>query len=937
MLYLPKPRMEERQMLYSLEGMWKADLGDGRRYDMKLPGTLDESGIGGPDEGKDPCHPDGEAENGALAGDEVILTRFTRKHTFEGEARLTSRVCFELPPGKRVFLEAERARCLRLLLDGQEIPPFREPSVSTPQVFELTKHWRRGAESGYEAAGEDSHELTLLSDNSYPGMPRADIVYSSAATDETQTNWNGVLGYLRLRLEEPVFLEAVRVYPAGDRVTVKMSVCADAPWRGRIGVCSGALGKAAALEAAGERGRTEIVLEGLTLAETSGRWDEYEGKLQELTVRLEAEHHREAGEEGSRKAAGRESLVSEKTVSFGIRDFGADERGRLALNGRSIFLRGETNCAVFPETGYCPMSEEAWREILKTYRSYGVNCVRFHSHCPPEAAFAAADRMGMLMQPELSCWNPRDAFETEESFECYRRELTEILRMLANHPSFVMLTFGNELQLSERGLERMRSLLALAKELDSTRLYAGGSNLYYGGRGCDEDSDFYTAQSFGKMDLRGTFMNMEGYINRCYPDGMHNYDKTVEKLRETCEKPVFGFEAGQFEVLPDFRELEEFRGITDPANLRRIRERVEERGLTAVWDRYVEATGELALICYREEVEAVLRTEGMSGISLLGLQDFPGQGTALVGMLNAHLEPKPFSFARPEAFRAFFRPCQPLALLSGYTYETRERLTAEIKVANYGKEALEGELCCNLVCGAFEREFKGGWVSCPAGKLTAVGRTDFSLEDVPAPARLELTVAVGDVKSRCFVWVYPPVRPVCPETVHETAHFDGEAERVLEAGGTVYLTPPSTKEALPLSVQAQFSTDFWSVGTFSGQAGTMGQLIRENHPIFRDFPTEFHTDWQWWPMASSRAVLLPGQYESIVTMLDSYAYLRPLTQLLECRCGSGRLLFSSMGLQDLQEYPEARALLASVYRYLGSPDFEPAQEIGPEVWRKLVV
>ena len=116
----------------------------------------------------------------------------------------------------------------------------------------------------------------------------------------------------------------------------------------------------------------------------------------------------------------------------------------------------------------------------------------------------------------------------------------------------------------------------------------------------------------------------------------------------------------------------------------------------------------------------------------------------------------------------------------------------------------------------------------------------------------------------------------------------------------------------------------------------MGQLIRESHPVFRDFPTEFHTDWQWWPMASARAVLLPGQYESIVTVLDSYAYLRPMTQLLECRCGRGRLLFSSMGLQDLQEYPEARALLASVYGYLGSPDFAPVQKIGPEVWRELV-
>ena len=159
---------------------------------------------------------------------------------------------------------------------------------------------------------------------------------------------------------------------------------------------------------------------------------------------------------------------------------------------------------------------------------------------------------------------------------------------------------------------------------------------------------------------------------------------------------------------------------------------------------------------------------------------------------------------------------------------------------------------------------------------------------------------------------------------------------MLEAGGKVYLSPPSTKEALPSSIQAQFTTDFWSVGTFPGQEGGMGQLIDETHPIFRNFPTEFHTNWQWWPMASQRAVILPRPYQAIVTQMDSYAFLRPMTQLLECRCGKGKLLFSTMGLQNLQEYPEARALLDSIYRYMDSPEFEPGQEIEWEVLETLV-
>lgn len=116
----------------------------------------------------------------------------------------------------------------------------------------------------------------------------------------------------------------------------------------------------------------------------------------------------------------------------------------------------------------------------------------------------------------------------------------------------------------------------------------------------------------------------------------------------------------------------------------------------------------------------------------------------------------------------------------------------------------------------------------------------------------------------------------------------------------------------------------------------MGQLIEENHPLFQDFPTEFHTNWQWWVMAAQRAVILPERIKTIVAELDSYAYLRPMAQLLECRCGNGRLFFSSLGLHNLQQYPECRALLRSIYAYLDSEDFSPADQIGEDVIAGLV-
>ena len=116
----------------------------------------------------------------------------------------------------------------------------------------------------------------------------------------------------------------------------------------------------------------------------------------------------------------------------------------------------------------------------------------------------------------------------------------------------------------------------------------------------------------------------------------------------------------------------------------------------------------------------------------------------------------------------------------------------------------------------------------------------------------------------------------------------------------------------------------------------MGQLIDAAHPLFTSFPTESHTDWQWWPMANRRAFVLPRPMQAIVAELNSYAYLRPMAQLLECRCHGGRLLLSSLGLHELQQYPEARALQQAVYAYLAAPGPLPAQEMTVEEVRALV-
>lgn len=881
-----------------LSGIWHCRI-PGQSADVFLPGTLDENEIGYPDISAAQWHPDNTVNEKLIQNDGIIATRFTRKYQYEGAAEFTRSLNTDTPKGKRIFLEAERARCLKLKVNGSSVPAHIPQTIVTPHVFELTGL----------LTGKDT--FTLISDNRYPGLPYGDITCSSTATNETQTNWNGILGYIRLRIEESVFIQSVRVYPQKDTVDVHLTFDADCTWQGVVFIESEALITTEEITVSIIDGIQEVQITGLKLSNDVNRWDIEEDHRYLLTVRGDG--------------------LEPKTVTFGIREFSHAD-GHFQLNGRRIFLRSESNCAVFPETGYSPMTIGEWTKILKVYHSYGVNCMRFHSHIPPDAAFEAADQLGMLMQPELSNWNPRNAFETEESYRYYLLELEQVILHLANHPSFVMLTLGNELHAGELGHRRMDELLDTAHALDNTRLYANASNDHYGQCGCDLKSDFYTAMRHRQEELRLTSEGMSGPLNHRYPDAKLDYSKTIDQIRTYYERPVFSFEVGQYEILPDFGELNDFQGVTRPDNLECIRRNVKEKGMEQLWHQQIEATGELSLLCYRAEVEAALRTEDLSGISLLGLQDFPGQGTALVGMLNSHLNPKPYAFAQPERFHAFFRDVLPLALLEKYTYESGDRLIAPIRVANYGKTDIHGSLRYKI--HNMEGELPGITVSC--GGVRDVGIIEIPFDDISEATRMTLVVEFAGNVNSYPIWVYPQVQPRCPSSIYETEHFDDRAEEILKQGGIVYLTPQSDQNCIPQSIQAQFSTDFWSVGTFLSQDGGMGQLINDEHPIFQHFPTERHTNWQWWPMANRRAFILPESLKTIISEMDSYAYLRPMAKLFEGRCYSGRILVSSMGLQELMQYTEARAFQYAIYRYLSSEMFVPHQQLDPLMLRTLV-
>lgn len=413
------------QTTMDLSGLWEVRLGDGAPATVHLPGTLEENGLG-------------EPETPALE------SRLTRRFRWEGEAVFSREVTLPDHPGRRLILEAERARQLRLTVDGQPVPTL-QGTLSTPYLFELTRWAGRRV------------RLCLLSDNRYPGWPREEIVHASAATDETQTNWNGLLGRLCVHSVADFWVRSVRVYPHGRTLDAAVDLAVprqalDAVGDGELVLEGPALARPFCLlrrdwqPESLRQGLCTLWCRDLPVAPEAPLWEEACGALTQITASLVLD--------------GR--TVSRARADFGLRTFGADG-GRLTLNGRVFLLRGEANCCVFPETGHPPMTTGAWREVLGRYRAYGVNCLRFHSWCPPEAAFAAADELGMLLQPELSDWNCTNALETPHSAAYYEAELRQILFCYANHPSFVMLTLGNELCTGEEGHRRMAELVRPAR------------------------------------------------------------------------------------------------------------------------------------------------------------------------------------------------------------------------------------------------------------------------------------------------------------------------------------------------------------------------------------------------------------------------------------------------------------------------------------------
>ena len=829
----------------SLAGEWKVTLGDAKEVKRAmLPGTIDTNHLG------------------FAPSDTTETTHLTRLYAYKGKATYSRTI--EIPRQWKkgaVELFLERTKPTWVYLDGKLVDSCNY--ISTPQRYILPR-----LKSG-------KHQLDIVVDNSR-GVPEQVYGSSHAYTEDTQTNWNGIIGEIKL------------------------------------GVRSEELG----------------VLRGRAVSPMD--MEKYQGRLTPNS-RLQ-------------------------TPNFEIRG------AHFYADGHPVFLRGKHDAAVWPLTGHVDMTVEGWMKYLSTCKEYGINHVRFHSWCPPEAAFVAADKLGIYLQPELPFWGSFDD-KDEVLMKFLHQEGENILREYGHHPSFRMMALGNELWGS---IDKMKEFVDDFRKIAPDKYYTFGSNYYLGYQGVKEGMDYFTTcriggEGWGKYNThtRGSFSFADAYdggmINHFHPNATMNFDEACDKWAspQPWQKkdgkagiPIISHETGQFQTYPDYREIKKYTGVLYPYNFEIFRRRLAAAGMLSQADDFHKASGLWSVKLYKADIEMDLRTKNMAGFQLLDIQDYPGQGSAFVGILDAFMESK--GITTPEEWRQWCSPIVPLIETDKLCYEAGETFKGKVLIANYGATSLRGKKMTWRISSdepSFnEDEGKINIFTYNEGLLDA-GELNLELHaDKPAKVNLTLSIDGTDARNSYELWVYPR-KTVDKKNVVIAKDLTPDVVASLEKGAKVLWMPDS----LPYTVGGLFQTDYWNYRMFKTicennkkavSPGTLGILTRPEHPIFKGFPTEMHTNWQWFPVIKeSHPLVLDNfakDYLPIVQVIDNIERNHKLGLVMEWKVGAGKLLVCMSDLEKASQYPEGRAFYQSVLSYMRSSDFNPQSEITiPDLMKTL--
>lgn len=883
-------------MKIDLSGQWQVKL-DAEKQEtmpqaypetMMLPGTTSAAGFGMPNPAK---------ETGCL----------TDAYRFEGTVWFMRTFTAGDWTGEQTMLTLERTRKTTVYLDGR--PIGHQESLCTPHRYFLPP----------VHAGE--HTLVIRVDNTdYPTRG------GHLTSPDTQSNWNGITGEISLTVAYTLLTD-LTVHPDLRRGCLRVH-----------GHIIGAPDGVAGIVLPGQMEHLlpyrRGVLDGeCPLKGNEAFWDEAHPEIHTISIDLDGD-------------------VYETT--FGLRDVRTVGR-RLLINGRETFLRGKVDNLLYPKTGYTPTDVASWMTIFGIAKEYGINHYRYHTACPPDAAFTAADLLGVYMAPELPFWGTV-AEEGEEGYDERERDFLfqegfRILREYGHHPSFLWLSLGNELWGSKDRLNRM---MRAYREADDTKLYSSGANNYqFVPDVLDEENVFVGVRLGRERLIRGSYAMCDapqGIVQTTAPESVSNYDASIvpETLGQSGEAgkvqiqygtgvkevdaqsteafipdvPLISHEVGQYVFYPDFSEISHYTGPLKPRNIEAMRENLERAGLYGEHEAFFRQTGHLAVECYKREIETLLRSREVSGFQLLDLQDYTGQGTALVGVLNAMMENKGLISA--EEWREFCAGTVVLGEFASFTGMMGEDIRFDVQISECDPEKQHTCIRCILMDG--ERELYACDVTPGArqGRLTDAVSVTFpaecyreAMQERITGLTVVLTLEDG-TRNHYPIWLIPQVDiRITREGIEKDGRMVAFVSAEEKADGAAIVVP-SAEGQLP----AEYCTDFWcypmfrSISESMGKpvpVGTMGLSIDTASPLLKRFAQEDYTTPAWYAILQTAHVQrLPADIHPAVQMIDNTE-----------RCARLGILYQQDGVWHLTarlwekpDDPTVRALAWSLWEAL---------------------
>jgi len=798
--------------------------------------------------------------------------------------------------GQRILLNLERAHTeTRVWIDDQEVGT--QNSLAAPHIYEL----RSGLEPG-------KHRITIRVDNRIKEINVGPDSHS--VSDHTQGNWNGIVGRMFLESGPQVYLEDIRVFPdvKNKKALVRLFIAntSGSAVKGQIKLVARSFNSDKSHETKTVQSSFNVARSGHTSLDVEVpfgdgmlTWDEFNPTLYKLSAVLQTR-----------------GAESEKQVQFGMRDFRI-QGNQFLINGNPVFLRGTLHNAEFPLTGYPDMKVEGWLRIFRTAKQYGLNHVRFHSWCPPEAAFIAADQVGIFLQLEAPSWpNHGPKIGLGQPIDKYLYDETaRMIKSYGNYASYTMHSAGNEPAGNQ--VQYLNDFVSFWKKQDSRRVYTGMS---VGGS--------WPIVTQAEYQVRG---GVRGLAWDRRPESFSDFSEGIAKFKV----PFVAHEMGQWCVFPNFDEIKKYKGVYRARNFEMFQQDLQDQGMGDQARDFFMASGKLQALSYKHEIEKSLRTPGYGGFQLLGLQDFPGQGTALVGLIDAFWEGK--DYISPEQFSRFCNTTVPLARFPKFVFYNNERFQAQIDLFRSERNVLlngvvtwrikntEGKI---LKSGSFgPQNFRNG-------NGIKVGSIDVSLADVDQPSQLNLEVSVD---KSSFIndwdfWVYPASNPQEVPGIYYTSVLDSKAKEVLNRGGKVFFNAAG-KVVKGKEVQMYFLPVFWNTSWFKMRPPHVtGMLIQEKSPAFDDFPTSYHSDLQWWDIQHrSQTMILedfPAGFKPLIQPIDTWFLNRRLALVYEAKVGKGKIIVSSADLRkDADDRPAAKQLFYSLQKYMASEKFNPSQEV----------